>query len=428
MLRVVRVIVPILLVGLVVFLGARRHSLSKAEQGVYTGTIEARQSRIGSTVGGRVSETLAREGDTVRKGRLLVLFESDELNAGLEAALAAERQASDRVSDLEAGARPSEIARAEAAVAQARSQLLKLQNGTRPEEIASARAGAEQARERLALVKRGARQEDIERAQALLDAAKADRVLADQSRARIERLFKEGAVSAQTADEAKARAEVAGASETAAKRQLDELKAGNRPEEIRAAEQAYSQARAGFELVKRGPRREDIEAARHALEQAEASLSELRAGARPYQIAQAKSAFEQARASVAQVRAKVKERAVFAPKSGQLQVLNVQPGDIVAAGQTVGSILDPNDLYLKVYVPANQLAGLTVGTKLAVTADSGVRVTGVVEQIPVEAEFTPRNVQTKEERGLQFYAIKIRLPNPDLKLRAGMSADVRLKG
>ena len=59
--------------------------------------------------------------------------------------------------------------------------------------------------------------------------------------------------------------------------------------------------------------------------------------------------------------------------------------------------------------------------------DSGLRVTGRIEQIPTEAEFTPRNVQTPEERALQQYAVKIRIPNSDLKLRAGMSATVRLK-
>jgi len=92
----------------------------------------------------------------------------------------------------------------------------------------------------------------------------------------------------------------------------------------------------------------------------------------------------------------------------------------------VGVIIDPRDLYIKVYVPEKELGNLRVGAKLPVVTDSGVRVTGMVEQIPVEAEFTPRNVQTKDERALQVYGVKIRLPNPDMKLRAGMSADVRL--
>ena len=206
----------------------------------------------------------------------------------------------------------------------------------------------------------------------------------------------------------------------------EELKAGNRIEDIRAARQAYNQARAGYLLVKKGPRREDIASAGHAVRQARAALAELEAGTRPYQIAQARAAVRQAKAAVDQIRAKLRERAVFAPRSGQLQVLSVQVGDIVTPGQSVGIVIDPRDLYIRIYVAERDLGGLRVGTRLPVTTDSGIRVTGLVEEIPVEAEFTPRNVQTEDERALQVYAVKIRLPNPNLALRAGMPADVRL--
>ena len=422
------VAVPLIIIGLIAFLSARQLSKSEAERNVYAGTIEAEESLVGSTVGGRVKETLAREGDSVRNGQPLVLFESDELDASLKAAMAARQQAADRLSDLQAGARAEEIDRAKAGVLQARSQYDKLRTGSRPEEIAAAKAAMEQARERLALLENGPRQEDIDRARAEYEAAKADRQLADQSLDRVERLNKEGAVSAQYADEARARAKTAAEREQAAKSGLDQLEAGFRQEDIAAARQSFNQARANYDLVRNGPRREDIAAAEQTVRQAEAALAELLAGARPYQIEQARSALRQAEAQVQQIKAKLRERAVFAPRSGQLQVLNVKVGDIVAPGQSVATVIDPRNLYVRVYVPEGEIGGLSVGDKLPVVTDSGIRATGIVEQIPAQAEFTPRNVQTKEERALQVYAVKIRLPNPDLRLRAGMSAEVRLNG
>ncbi|MEN6520356.1 MAG: HlyD family efflux transporter periplasmic adaptor subunit [Armatimonadota bacterium] len=420
-------LIPVIVLIIIVLLFVWQYNKQKASEDMYTGTIEAEESLIGSTVGGRVSETLAKEGDNVKKGDRIVTFESVQLEKSLQAAIAAQQQAAARLNDLLAGPRPEEIERARAALRQAESQLEKLQRGSRPEEIAAARAAMEQARDRLAEAKAGPRPQEINRAHANYNAAVAARVLAERSLERTQKLYDQGVIAAQTLDEARTRLETAQAEERSAKEQLNELLAGTRPEEIRAAMQAYNQARANYELVRKGPRLEDIRAAEESVAQARATLAELQAGSRPEQIAEARAALRQAEATVGQVRANVRERAVFAPRPGQIQTLNVQVGDIIQAGQTVATIVDPHDLYIKIYVPGGKLGNLQVGSRLPVVTDSGIRTTGVVEQIPVEAEFTPRNVQTKEERSLQVYAVKVRIPNPELKIRAGMSADVRLK-
>lgn len=412
---------------LVVLLFVRQYTKQRTSEDMYTGTIEAEESLVGSTVGGRVSGTLIQEGDTVRKGERIVVFESEQLEKSLQVAEASREQAAARLNDLLAGPRPEEIERARAALRQAESQLEKLQRGSRPEEIAAARAAMEQARQRLAEAQAGPRAQEINRARAAYNAAVSARVLAEQSLARIQNLYDQGVVAAQTLDEARTRLATAEAEERSTREQLNELQAGTRPEEIQAAREAFNQARANYELVRRGPRTEDIRAAQEAVAQARATLAELEAGSRPERIAEARAALRQAEATVAQVRANVRERAVFAPRPGQLQTLNVQVGDIIQPGQTVAIIVDPRDLYVRIYVPGGKLGNLQVGSRLPVVTDSGVSVTGVVEQIPAEAEFTPRNVQTKEERSLQVYAVKIRIPNPELRIRAGMSADVRLK-
>jgi len=425
--RIVPILVALVLIGLVVFLSVRRFSAEKAETGVYSGTIEAEESRVGSTVGGRIVRTPVKEGDMVGKGRLIVRLQDDQLVAGLDIAIAAQKQAAARLRDLEMGPRPQEIDQARAAVHQSESQLEKLRRGSRPEEIAAAKAMLGQARERLTLLKNGPRREDIAQAKANLEAAVADRRYADTNLVRIENLANEGAVAVQALDQARDAASVAKAREDAAREALNELLAGSRAEDIRAAEQAVKQAEANYDLVRKGPRVEDIRTAEAAVRQSRAILANLEAGTREYQIAQAAAALKQAQAQVDQIEANVRERSVYAPLSGQLLALNVRPGDIVSPGQSVATIVDSRRLFIRIYVSATELGNLTTGATLRVLTDSGLRVTGTVEQIPVEAEFTPRNVQTPEERSLQQYSVKIRIPNPNLRLRAGMSATVRLR-
>lgn len=419
-------VIILLLLVLVVFLAARRHSVETREAGIYSGTIEAEESRVGSTVGGRIVSTAVKEGDMVRKGQLIVKLQDDQLVASLNVAQAAEEQAAHRLRDLQVGPRRQEIEQARAAVQQAESRLEKLRRGNRPEEIAAARAALDQARERLALLRNGPRREEVAQARANVEAAAADRNYADANLVRIQKLADEGAVAMQALDQAKDAASVAHAREEAARQALNELLAGSREEDIRAAEHLVKQAEANYLLAKKGPRVEDIMAAEAAVRQSRAALANLEAGTREYQIAQAEAALKQARAQVRRIEADVRERCVFAPVDGQVLVLNAQPGDIVAPGQCVATIADPRRLFIRIYVSAAELGNLVTGSKLMVVTDSGVRVTGTVEQIPAEAEFTPRNVQTPEERALQRYAVKIRIPNPHLKLRAGMSATVRL--
>lgn len=424
--KIIPIIAIIVLISLIVFLSVRRYSAAKAEVGVYSGTIEAEESRVGSTVGGRIISTPAREGDMLRAGQLIVRLQDDQLVASLDSGIAAERQASDRLRDLQLGPRPQEIDQARAAVGQSQSQLEKLRNGSRPEEITAAKAALGQAKERLTLLRNGPREFVIEQARANLEAATADRKYAQTNLNRFEKLAKEGAVSIQALDQAKDAASVAQAREDAARQALNDLLAGSREEDIRAAEQAVKQAEANYALVRKGPRDEDIRTAEAAVRQSRAALANLEAGTREYQIAQAASALKQAQAQVRRIRADVRERSVYAPIDGQLLVLNVRPGDIVAPGASVATIADPRRLYIRIYVSAEKLGNLTTGSKLEVVTDTGVKVAGTVDQIPAEAEFTPRNVQTPEERALQEYGVKIRVPNPDLKLRAGMAATVHL--
>jgi RND family efflux transporter MFP subunit len=134
----------------------------------------------------------------------------------------------------------------------------------------------------------------------------------------------------------------------------------------------------------------------------------------------------QARAQLADIDAQLKEMQVVAPAESILEVLSVKMGDVLPPNGEVATLLLPQHLWVRVYVPEPWLGRIKLGEQVRLRVDSfpGKDFPGEVEQINRQAEFTPRNVQTVEDRIRQVFGVKIRLPNNDDRLRAGMSADV----
>lgn len=134
----------------------------------------------------------------------------------------------------------------------------------------------------------------------------------------------------------------------------------------------------------------------------------------------------QARAQLADIESQLKEMQVIAPAESILEVLSVKAGDVLGPNGEVATLLLPEHLWVRVYVPETWLGKIKLGEQVRVQVDSfpGKDFPGEVEQINRQAEFTPRNVQTVEDRIKQVFGVKIRLPNNDDRLRAGMSADV----
>jgi membrane fusion protein YbhG len=328
-----------------------------------SGTVEARDIRVGSKIGGRIDKVLVREGDSVQTGQILITFDDKELQAALE---------------------------------QSRASAEKAQRGYRPEEIAEARATAAQARADYELKKNGYRQEDIAAARADLDRAKADEIRTHLDFDRYEALAKKDLVSKQQRDTAEANWRVAVAQQENAQHKLDELMRGYRPEEIASAEAHYAQAQANLEKLERGNRREDVE------------------------LAKAAYAYDLAR---------FRERQVTAPSAATVEVLDVRPGDLIAPNTPVATLLERDQIYVRIYIPETEIGRVQLGEKAEVRVDSfpNQAFNGVVEQINQQAEFLPRNVQTREERIHQVFGVKIRIDDPSGRVRAGMAADVKLK-
>ena len=328
-----------------------------------SGTVEARNIRVGSKIGGRIDKVLVREGDTVQAGQVLITFDDRELRAALQ---------------------------------QSRAGAEKSQRGYRPEEIAEARAAAAQAKAEYELKKNGYRLEDIATAQAELDRAKADEIRTHLDFDRYDALAKKDLVSKQQLDTAEANWKVAVAQQQSARHKLDELQRGYRSEEIASAEAHYHQAQANLEKLERGNRREDVD------------------------LAKAAYAYDEAR---------FRERQVTAPSAAIVEVLDVRPGDLIAPNTPVATLLEKDQIYVRIYIPETEIGRVKLGQKAEVRVDSfpNTAFDGLVEQINQQAEFLPRNVQTREERVHQVIGIKIRINDPAGRVLAGMAADVKLK-
>jgi multidrug resistance efflux pump len=168
------------------------------------------------------------------------------------------------------------------------------------------------------------------------------------------------------------------------------------------------------------------EASRQQLAQAQADYDLLRAGAWERDKATQRAAIAQARGRVAELRADLREAVVRAPERVLVEVLSVRKGDLVPPNQPVVLVLRADDMWVKVYVPETQLGRLRLNQHVAVTVDSypGRQFTGTVTRIASESEFTPRNVQSADERRHQVFGVKVHVPDPEGIFKSGMAAEV----
>ena len=342
-----------------------------------SGYIEADDMRLGSRVGGRVAEVLVQEGQTIAAGAVLVRLEAYDLGERQQQAEAEHASRCAVLKRLQSGFRVEEIAQAAARVERLTQKVKRLEDGPRPEEIAAARS-----RQKLA--------------QAQLDRAK---LTYDRNAA----LFRteSGAVTRDIMDRSTEELKVAEAAKETRDQELLLLEKGTRAEEVAEAKAELAEAEQAWLLTKNGSRAEDIEQAQAAVAAAQAALD-----------------------AILTQRAELE---VKSPVGGIVDAVDLQPGDLVAASAPVLSVIDTSRLWVRAYVPENRLQ-VKLGDQLPVTVDSfpSERFTGEVTYISRQAEFTPSNVQTPDERSKQVFRIKVTLKTGADKLRPGMAADVWL--
>jgi HlyD family secretion protein len=235
----------------------------------------------------------------------------------------------------------------------------------------------------------------------------------------------------------------------AAEARLVELEAGARPQEVAAAQAAVRSAdQRAVEALREAERsrtlfaggaisRQALDRAETALDVAEAALAQAREqlallveGARPETIRAQRAAVEQARANVARAEAALGYAVVTAPFSGVVTVRHREPGEAVAAGVPVLTLLDPADRWVRIYIREDRIGRVRLGMAAKIVADTyPERVySGEVVFVGDEAEFTPRNVQTAEDRVRLVYPVKVRITGDEgFELKPGIPADVTLE-
>jgi RND family efflux transporter MFP subunit len=183
---------------------------------------------------------------------------------------------------------------------------------------------------------------------------------------------------------------------------------------------------AQLEFLKADAQRQQDLLRRNTVSPSEAERAVSAAKAQEKNIDAAKARVEQATAQLADMDAQIEEMKIVAPTESILEVLSVKVGDVLPANREVATLILPQHLWVRVYVPEPWLGLIKLNDTVRVRVDSypGRDFTGTVEQVNRKAEFTPRNVQTMEDRIKQVFGVKVRLENKEDALRAGMSADI----
>lgn len=252
--------------------------------------------------------------------------------------------------------------------------LAELSSGDIKALVDQSRAALEEAKVKLAELKAGSRRQEKEKARADTGSLEAELTRARKDFERAQTLYTNGAISASRYDSAKSAYET-------------------RLAQLRSAKQQQS-------LVEEGPRREDIKAA----------------GLRVEQLA----------ANLANMEEKLADTRLYAPISGVVFRKNVELGEVVQGGAAVFTVGDLDHPWVKVYVKEDRLSLVKYGQKAKVSVDTfkDRSYDGTVTFISSEAEFTPKNVQTHEERVKLVFGVKVTVENKNQELKPGMPADV----
>jgi len=251
--------------------------------------------------------------------------------------------------------------------------LVRLDDSELAADVRRQDAGLRSAEATLRDLQKGARPQEIEDARAAVSSAEATRTMTEREYQRSDQLYTKNLIAAQDVDRARQAYEVAKAQERIARERLALLLAGSRPDQIDAA---------------------------------------------GWQVTQAESA-------LAQAQSRLREARVVSPIDGVVLRKNLEAGETANPGVPILTLVNPKDVWLRAYVPETEVGRLKVGDVAALRVDAFPNrvFTGRLIEIASEAEFTPRNVQTKKERVTLVFRIKIQIDNPDGLLKPGLPAD-----
>ncbi|BAY47820.1 hypothetical protein SAMD00079811_54390 [Scytonema sp. HK-05] len=342
-----------------------------------SGRIEGYETDVSAKIGGRIANVAVREGDMVKPGQLLVQIDDSELRAQLQGAVARVRAAQERL----------ERARQQLPVLQAQLQQANLTTQQANQESKGRVVQAENA---------------LAAARSQLVEAQANLKLAQVKQQRTSSLYAEGAVSAQRRDEDNAGLGVALARVAAAQQQ------------VQSAQGTLTQAQS---TLSNPP----IRAA--AALQVEKQIAQARTD-----ISVSQQEVRDAEATQAQTQANLNYLVIKSPLAGNVITRSVEPGEVVAAGAPLLTIINLDNLYLRGFIPEGEIGKVRIGQPSLVYLDTFPKqpLQATVTRIDPKASFTPENTYFKKDRVTQVFGVEVTLKNSQGLAKPGMPADGRI--
>lgn len=354
----------------------------------FSGNIELREVDLSFEFPGEIEALAVEEGDFVSPSQPIGRLNSDQLQKQEEEARAALQSLISREAEL-------------------RKRILYKEENLAAL-LSERKAALRQSGELLNELLRGSRKEEIEQAQAVVTAAEAEfeRAEGDWNRART--LYQTEDISTDRLEQARAAFRSSGARLEQARERLRLLQNGPREEEIERARAGVERARAGLRQAEAG--RLEIEGDRQSLET----------------LAAEKDA---AVARIEQIEVRLGKTRLESPIKGVVLVKSAEPGEVVAAGTSVVTLGQISEPWVRGYIPETELGRVKLGSPVDVRTDSypGKVYEGRISFIASEAEFTPRQIQTREERVKMVYRIKVDLENPNQELKLNMPVDGKIR-
>lgn len=408
-----------------------------------SGVMEAVEISVSPELGGQVAEVMVQEGDTIQAGQPLFRFENDLLEAQLAQAQATLAQAQANY-DL-AASQPMEEQR-QAAVSGAQLELLNARQALQTlhdnADLARAKAlqNLEDARDQVRNAERRVNNLESAAKQTDIDQAKANVVLLKKQLEDAQEDFEPYANKPENnlarATFLSKLAQVQAAYDEAVRHlnnllgPANEIDLAQARADLETARAVSADAQREYQKLQDGPDPDQLALAEARVQNAEANLALSQADTRQQQLSLAETQVTSARAAVGVIQAQLDKLVVHAPSDGTVLTRIVEPGEVIQPGATAMTIGQLNQMTVKVYIPEDRYGQIDLGDHAQVSTDSfpGQAFDATVKRIAEQAEYTPRNVQTEQDRRTTVFAVELSVNDPSGKLKPGMPVDVQFGG
>jgi HlyD family secretion protein len=356
-----------------------------------SGRLEGYETDIGAKVAGRIQSVTVREGDEVHKGEVIVKLDDAEIQAQLKGATARvdatqiqEEQARLQINLLESQILETQLS-LQQAQGDAKGRIFQAESS-----VASSQA-------------------QLNQALAEVEQAKSELKLAQTNRDRFGKLVAQGAVTKQQFDQAQTSFETALATVKSRQAAVDSFR-----KLVNSAQGQLTQAQS----IGLNPSIRNTQLAGLRIQLAQTHLK----------LAATQADVANTKASQEEIKAKIADLNVKSPIEGVVISRTVEPGAVVTTGKTLLTVLNPNTVYLRAFIPQGDIGKVRVGQKAQVFLDSAPKqpLSAKIAAIDTQASFTPENIYFQQDRVKQVFGVKINIDNPAGFAKPGMPADVEI--